>query len=241
MKPGPRTRNQLARLARTWKQGEHVLISGATGSGKTVLARHIDQIRISNGGFVVVFVNKLTDDPTLLRDYPQSLGWVRWERMKKTAAPHENMVLLWPNTDKEKTLQDKLALQRKVFSEAMDILSRVGKWAVHIDEGLYFCSPQFLNLAGDLAILHAMGRSAGLSIVTLMQRPSNVPLIIYGSASNAFIGRSRERSDLQRLSELGGKTSAKELEVRIASQGRHDFLWIPVSTDGNPETVNLSR
>ena len=203
-----------------------------------MLARYIDQIRIRKNGFVIVFVNKLSLDPTLARDYE---GWTRWERMKKNPAPHENRVLLWPDTDKEKTLQAKLNLQKEIFGDAMDVLGQVGKWTVHIDEGLYFCDPKFLNLGSDLAILHAMGRSADLTIITLMQRPSNVPLIIYSSAAHAFIGRSRERADLQRLSELGGKTSAKELSVRIDSQGRHDFLWIPVATDGAPETVNLAK
>jgi energy-coupling factor transporter ATP-binding protein EcfA2 len=236
MKIGPHSQEQMNRLAATWEQGEHVLISGSTGSGKTALARHIDQIRIERGGHVVVFVCKLRPDATILNDYK---GWTRWKKWKKRPSPHENRILLWPDTTKCKTMRDALELQRQVFGEAMDALSQTGKWTLHIDEGLYVCNSQFLNLSQELAMLHALGRSSKLTIVTLTQRPSHLPLIIYSSASHAMIGRTRENVDLKRLSELGSRQSAKELSGRINQQGRHDFLWLPVAPDWEPETVNL--
>lgn len=236
MKIGPRSKEQMARLASVWRQGEHMLISGSTGSGKTALARYADQIRIDAGGHVVVFVCKLRPDNTILEDYK---GWTRWKRWKKNPSPHENRVLLWPDTSKCKSMREALALQQEVFGEAMDALSQVGKWTLHVDEGLYVCNNQFLNLSQELAMLHALGRSSKLTIITLTQRPSHLPLIIYSSASHAMIGRTRESVDLKRLSELGSRQSARELSGRINAQGRHDFLWLPVAPDWEPETVNL--
>lgn len=236
MRLGPVAAGQMARLSSTWEQGEHVLISGSTGSGKTALARHVDEIRIKRNGFVCVFIAKLQPDQTILDDYK---GWTRWETWKKNPSPHENRVLLWPKTHKAKTIPDKLNLQKEVFGPALDRLSEVGKWTLHIDEGLYFCDSTFLNFGKEIAMLHAMGRSAGLTIVTLTQRPSHLPLIIYSSASHAFIGRSREETDRKRLAELGANVSAKDLQAKIHTQGRHDFLWTPVAPDWTPETVNL--
>jgi energy-coupling factor transporter ATP-binding protein EcfA2 len=238
VKNGPVTQEQFSRFARDWRQGEHVLISGSTGSGKTTLARMVDQVRIDRGGFVIVLVAKLSPDKTIVNDYK---GFTRWEKMKKNPSRHENKILLWPNTDKLRNRRDKTALQKEVFDHAFDVFMDKGKWTVHVDEGLYMCSPTFMNMEKDLAMLHAMGRSSNLTVVTLTQRPSHLPLILYSSAAHAFIGRTREQVDNKRLGELGGRNSAKELSARINAQGRHDFLWVPVATDGEPETVNLMR
>ncbi len=239
MKPGPNTRRQLMKLRSTWRQGEHVLISGSTGSGKTALARHIVEIRANNGGHVVVFCMKPLEDRTIVEDYK---GFERWKRWKKRPASWENRVLLWPDVRKAKGNKDEiLRIQADVFQEAFDGINNAGHYTVQIDEGLYTTSPTFLNMASDLAMAHAIGRSGRLTMVTLTQRPSHLPLILYGSASHAFVGRTREASDTKRLSELGAKEGGRELANRISDQGRHDFLWIPVAPDWPAERVNLAE
>lgn len=237
-KPGPIALDQMRRMSGVWKQGEHVIVSGATGSGKTMVGRYVDDIRLSRGGHVVVFVCKLKPDQTITDEYQ---GWTRWTKWKKRPSPHDKKILLWPDTSKAKTLKEALAIQKEVFGDAIDALAKEGKWTVDFDEGLYMCDPRFVNMAQEIAMLHALGRSSKLTIITKMQRPSHVPLIIYGSASHAFIGRTREAVDNKRLAELGGKTSAKDLSAIINGQGRHDFLWVPVAPDWDPEPFNLGK
>jgi hypothetical protein len=236
---GPESRKQMARLKRVWEQGEHVLISGATKSGKTALARHVVECRAQRGGFVVVFAAKPNEDKTLIEDYLNK-GFTKWTRFKKPST-WDRRIVLWPNTSRMKTDKEKLAHQKDVFLDAFDKINDKGRWTVQIDEGLYTVSPTFLNMSDNLAMSHAVGRSNKRSMVTLTQRPAHLPLILYGSASHAFVGRTRELADQKRLAELGAKESSRELAARIAQNARHDFTWIPVAPDWPAETINLAR
>jgi hypothetical protein len=239
METGPKTRLQMAKLASVWKQGEHILISGSTGSGKTALARRVVEIRIRKGGHVVVFCMKPLEDATLVDEYK---GFDRWKTWRRKPRSYENKVLLWPDVRKAKGNKDEiLAIQRDVFQQAFDGVNDSGRYTVQVDEGLYTVSPSFLGMQGDLAMSHAIGRSGKLTMVTLTQRPSHLPLILYGSASHAFVGRTREANDTKRLAELGAKEGGKALAQRISDQGRHDFLWIPVAPDWPAERLNLAE
>jgi len=236
---GPKTKEQMARLGRTWKQGQHVLISGPTGSGKTALARHVVQQRIDRGGHVIVFCMKPLEDETIIDEYA---GWDRWKRWHRRPRSYESRILLWPDVRKAKGERDEiLAIQKEVFSEAFAGVNHAGHWTVQVDEGLYTVSPDFLNMASELAMAHSIGRSGKITMVDLTQRPSHLPLILYGSAAHAFVGRTRESVDQKRLAELGSREGSKTLATRIADQDLHDFTWVPIAPDWPAETVNLRR
>lgn len=238
MEPGPNTKRQLDELGRNWKQGEHILISGGTGSGKTTLASKLVDLRVRRGGYVVVFVGKTSVDRTITENYA---GWTRWTKWKRKPNVSENRILLWPDTRRLRGRKAIVSHQKSVFLEALDSLMNVGKWTVQFDEGLYMTDPIFMGLGSELAMAHAQGRSNELTLLTLCQRPANLPLIIYGSADHAFAGQTRVDSDLLRLSNLGGGQSKKDLSVRMTDLGKRDFLWIPARSELEPQVVNLKR
>jgi hypothetical protein len=205
------------------------------------LARHVTEIRAKRGGHVVTIITKPLDDDTILNSYMKN-GYVRWKRWHKRPGPGETRILLWPDVRKANGNAAHIkAIQRSIIDPAFDAMMAEGKRTVQVDEGLYFTSPSFLGKADDLAMAHAIGRSGNLTLVTCAQRPSNLPLILYGSASHAFIGRTREATDTKRLSELGAKEGSKVLASRIADLDMHEFLWVPVAPGWDAEVVDLSK
>lgn len=236
MKIGPVTQGQMQRMGLTWHQGGHVLITGGTGSGKTELARQVIEQRIQRGGFVVVFMCKLTDE-TISSSYR---GFKRWKTWKTKPRVDENRILLWPDVE-GKPLREALVIWKREFGKALDEISRVGKWTVQIDEGLFVSSPSYLGLAQELGMMYQLMRSAKGTMITLAQRPAHLPVTIYANIEHAFVGRASELPDLKRLADLDGPTNSRELQRIIAQNGRHDFTWIPVGPGWKPEQVNLAR
>lgn len=237
---GPRAAGQLRNMALAWNQGEHVLVTGGTGSGKTLLARYLDEIRIVRGGSVVVFVCKTQQDETLTQNYSAKDGWVRWKKWKKRPDNDERKVLLWPDV-KGKTYREAVAIMRKEFTIALDAIQRGGKWTVHLDEGLFFCDPAYLGFKTELGMMSSLLRSQRGTLITLAQRPAHLPVTIYPNLSHAFVGQASEQGDLKRLADMDGKTNSREIQRMISELGKHDFLHIQVGSSHPPTVVNLAQ
>lgn len=215
-----------------WRQGEHVLVAGPTGSGKTTMAAQLLNMRSHS----IMFVSKI-HDPIFKSDFR---GWKRIERWpKRGLQPWDTRILLWPR--RARTIGDTLRNQREVFREALEAVFRQGNRCVCIDETLMFADPKFLGLGSPLGLLHYFGRSSGTSLLTLCQRPAWIPKVIYSSVSHAYIARTRDRLDLRRLSDLGG-TDVREVERQVMTlPTRHDFLYVNSQGDAPNAVVNIRK
>lgn len=195
-----------------WQQGEHVSIIGPTGCGKTTLETQILDVR----RFVVVFVTKIHDD--VLRDeFP---GFTRIEKWPPPRAWDEK-VLLWPKP--EKTIRGTYLKQREIFKDAIDQIFLERNWCVVFDEQHYICEE--LRLKPENTMLQHQGRSSGLSIVNGTQRPANIPVVTYSSATHAAIWKLTERKDAQRLADLGG-VDTRDLQQNLLGLDKHSFVYV---------------
>ena len=217
-----------------FRQGEHVFVSAPTGAGKTTLVRG----PLEKRKYVVCLFTKLKDQ-TIRQEYK---GFKRFDRWPKHGfePTRENRVMIWPTP--EKKIRDTIAKQKEVMSEALDRIANDGAWCVMIDELLYMTQPGYLNLAPQIGMLHFYGRSAGISAVTLAQRPFHVPRIVLSSATHAYFARTYDKGDQQRLTELGSinpKEVAYNMEETI--EERHDFLYLNPQGDAESRVVNTRR
>lgn len=219
-----------------WRQGEHVLVAAPTGIGKTHLTGTL--VNVSHRRHVVMFVTKPMDDI-----FTKSMfrSWHRIERWPPRNGK-DNRVLLWPRKRRGETIPQFIARQRIVFAEAYDGITDEGGWCKITDEQHWECDPKFLGLGTQNAAAHHFGRSGGITSWNNTQRPAWVPRITYSSVSHAFIGHTRDRDDLKRLSELGG-VDPKELAENVlhADPLKHEIVYVPTRGQHQPVRLIVGR
>ena len=127
--------------ARTVHQGMHILFSGPTQSGKTLLCRYVVRLR----SFVVVFGTKPVDpslDAYVNEGYTRIDHWPPTKHDLRDQEEDEVRLILWP---KIVTYED-LHRHRDVYRKCMADIFIEGRWAIVIDEGLWFSDKMGLNL-----------------------------------------------------------------------------------------------
>lgn len=204
-----------------------MIIAGPTGSGKTTLASSL----LNRRQYVIGLVSK-SYDPTFARTF----GNYKVVKEYRDIHRGDTRVLIWPAWNKPTA--EVLATQRDVFSDAIEGALRDKGWCIYLDETPYITDSQFGRLSQPVAMLHHTGRSSGISMVTSTQRPANIPLIIYNSASHAYIARTTLTADHKRLGDLGGYNHRELINTISSLPSRHDYVYVPVFQDAEPVIVN---
>lgn len=213
-----------------WRQGEHVFIAGPTGSGKSTIVRQI----LDKRGHVLGFGTKVHDD-TIRKEY-SDYSFV--EKMSDIEG-WMNRVILWPRLKRKESGEAYQDRQRVIFRDAFDKIFSARGWCVYVDELNYMV--KYFNLSRPIESLHYIGRSSGISMVTLAQRPAYVPLAVVSNASHAYIAQTKLGPDAKRLADLGN-IDPKEVTRTLASlDDRHDFLYLPTLGQGTPGIVNTRK
>jgi hypothetical protein len=209
-----------ARMNTSWHQGEHIVIIGPTGTGKTNLATELLDIR----EWVVVLAVKRKDETLdrfkkqgyrVIRKWPPEYNWKR--------------VILW---EKPGSLTDDTSKQTAAIHKALNQMYLAGGWTIYFDESGYIAGT--LGLSRDLGILLNQGRSNYLSIVASMTRPSSVIARVPREALNQprhkIIFKYSEEADIKACAQIAGinwHTMQEYMDMLTTyRKGYSDFLYI---------------
>lgn len=212
----------------TWAQGEHVSCIGPTGGGKTTLALELIQARAERSPhwFSAVIATKPADP--LLSKVARRKDWAL---VRKWPPPYGTQrVIVWPRW---RGRQDNAA-QAAAVRHALDKMMEAGHWCCLMDEVAY--AVRKLGLDGDLRDWWQQGRSMGLTLVGLTQRPAYVPLDMYSQPTHLFFWRSTDRDDLRRISGVGG-LDPEPIRAAVSTLPTHHVLYVDTRTGRMLRTV----
>ena len=216
-----------------WKQGDHIAIIAPTGQGKTtVLVTLLKECR----KFVLGFDPKGGDDTLAKSGFPRLPTWPPPSKAYDRMARGEPVkYLIGPKTLKRSDRPNLIAAQQRALEGAWDD----GKWTIAIDE-LQIAADK-MGQADSIDELLIAARTRGISVVSLFQRPADVPRAAYQMASWIFLGLTLDVDTINRLAEIVGRP---KYEIRGAVNGlaRVDYSWLIVPNNPRrPMVLTLPR
>lgn len=186
-----------------WKQGEHVIVVGDTGSGKTYLVSKLVELR----DYTIVIKTKPDDirfpDSRKVKNF-RDLMDLKTKRFVLDPRPEP-------------------AWQRFHISNAIALAWKQEGWTLVADETYYWT--HVLKLENPLNMLLTQGRSKKLSVVAGMQRPAWISRFALSQATHAFIFRCEGR-DLTALSQA----LSPSIVSPVQKLRGHDFVYFNRAT-----------
>lgn len=214
------------RFARSYKasgtSADHVTIIGPTGTGKTVLAMQIAELR----RYVAVLGCKPKDAE--LRKLARAGGYHSQTTAELPSGGRSTpRVLVWPKY----TGDDDRRTQLRVFGDVFDKAFRVGGWHIVAEE-----APHLIDLGLDRKVAQhlRMGRSMGSGLILCTQRPAGLgrytgKLAVSG-AQHLLIFGTNDDDDLKRLAGMNG-VSDNTVRYAVSKLGRgYRFLHVDLRT-----------
>jgi len=216
---------------RDHRQGEHVSLVGATGSGKSVcgieLCKLLAKRKAKDGrpARVAILADKPRDD-TIMQLHTR----YKWPIIK-TWPPNygQEHVIVWPRGG---TPSEEVQRHRAVFLPLLERIYQEGGQTVYIDEAAYFedNAPAGLGMRGTMSKFWRAARSNKVTMVAGTQRPTHVSRLMWSEPSWLFIFTVEDDEDLRRVAQLSGRKM--DVWRIVPNLGGHEFLCVRRQRDG---------
>lgn len=205
-----------------WKQGQHVILIGPNGSGKTVVNKHLLKYRDKRRGYMCTFATKPKDDELEALTKPP-FGFLRVKDNKDWGPRCYRKLLLWPAAGDF----NNLAQQRTVFRNALQGMWKRGRWTACLNELRYLT--EHLKMRQEMNTLYLQARSAKFSLTAETQRPRYVPLEAFSQASHCFFFACRDDEDMKRISGIGN-ADPREIRATVVQLERYEACYVNAIT-----------
>lgn len=215
-----------------WKPGQHIAIIAPTGQGKSTVLVTLLDLRT----YVLAFDPKGGDETLAKTGFPRLPRWPPpGKAYDKMAKKEPVKYLVGPKINKLAERAGLAAVQAAALEGAFDDRG----WTVAIDE-LQIAADK-MGQADQIDNLLISARTRGVSVVSLFQRPADVPRAAYQMASWIFLGLTLDVDTINRLAEIVGRP---KYEIRGAVNGlaRVDYSWLIVPNNPRrPMILTLPR
>ncbi|MCI0558350.1 MAG: type IV secretory system conjugative DNA transfer family protein [Nitrososphaera sp.] len=173
------------------KLGEHVIVCGQNGSGKTVAMHRLALSMLELGPVVVVDTK---DEPRYMKTHAKAVRAIEHTLSRSRARDKDPKIKVW-KPDIETVASPEL------LDESLNHLyRRLRRGTVVIDELYPFHSG---GRAGPgLTALLTRGRSRGITVLMGSQRPAWVSRFVFTEAKHYWIYKLIDRQDRKRLAEV---------------------------------------
>ena len=208
----------LPNLMYHWDQGEHVLMLGRTGKGKTTLAISLlDERHKLRSTSCIILATKIRDEGL------SNLTHRGWHIIRSWPPNYEQRqsgkIIFWPQYSLPSKSREEVG---PALVEALDNLLLEGNWCVYIDEMAYLV--QTLGMRNLIDEYWNGARSNGISLIAGNQRPVHVARSMLANQTWAAVFRLPDLADRQRAGEiLGNKKLYTEI---IGSLSGHQFFLL---------------
>lgn len=205
----------LADFMPRWDQGQHVIMFGRTGRGKTTLGHVLcEEACELRGASACMFGTKARDRTLRATGWPIIRTWppTYHQRVGKR-------IVYWPPYSKPSTARER---NRSKIMAAFDEIMLEGGWRLFVDEMAYLV--QTLGLRTVLDEFWNGARSSEISLVAASQRPAWVSRSGVSQAEWNITFAVADEDDRKRVAEIFG--DRRRFNDAIQHLGEHDFLMV---------------